>query len=118
MRDLQPDLHPIHRRIPVLGIVDATAAQRVCDRIDASQGKPLPDLLVDLDGVELLPARSVRMLDGAVSRAHERDLTVTLVAREGSVARRVLDVLANLRDGAALHPLSIVRAAEPDAPAV
>lgn len=118
MRDLKPDLHPIDRRIPVLGIVDATAAQRVCDRIDASQGQCVPELLVDLDAVELLPARSVRMLDGAVSRAHERDLTVTLVAREGSVARRVLDVLAGLRDGAALRPLSVVRASGPDAPAV
>lgn len=117
MRDLLIENDRQPRRITVRGVVDLTTAHDLCARIDAAQAPPPTALLLDLDGVELLPARVVGLIDGAVRRAESRDISVSLVAHEGCLARRVLDVLDDIqgpgeapaapRDGDATTPVVV-----------
>lgn len=76
----------------VRGEIDETAGPLFRQDLATHSGDFTRDLTVDLSDVEFFPSSAVAIAAIALENAKVRGTTLELVAREGSVAQRVLHI--------------------------
>ncbi|KMS77197.1 anti-anti-sigma factor [Streptomyces viridochromogenes] len=75
--------------VEVLGEVDLATAALVAEHLDAATGRPEPDVLVDLRGVDFFDCSGLRVLCRAETRARDRGGRLRVVS-DAQRLRRLL----------------------------
>ncbi len=80
------------RKVQVAGEVDVSNASKLRDAIDELIAEGVPSVDVDLSQVSYIDSTGIGVLVGAVHRAHDAGLSLTVSNPQRNVAR-VLDML-------------------------
>lgn len=80
--------------LTVTGELDELTAAELRDAIRKHSGDYSHPVVVDLSGVEYLPSAAIGVLAKSMQEAEARGHAVELVALDGTVAQRVLQVCA------------------------
>jgi anti-sigma B factor antagonist len=73
--------------VEVVGEIDLASAEFVLEHLDAATGRPRPDVLVDLRGVEFIDCSGLRVLCRGERRARERGGRLRLVSDAPHIRR-------------------------------
>ncbi|MGY6026672.1 STAS domain-containing protein [Streptomyces spinosirectus] len=73
--------------VEVVGEIDLATAEFILEHLDAATGRPCPDVLVDLRGVEFIDCSGLRVLCRGETRAREHGGRLRLVSDGPHVLR-------------------------------
>ncbi len=91
-RPLTFSLDAPHRTLRVTGEVGELSGAAFREAIAQYSAEYTQDLVIDLSDVEFLPSLGVGLLAVALQRAEETGSRIELVAAQGTIAERVLNI--------------------------
>ncbi|MCW2798303.1 STAS domain-containing protein [Nocardioides sp.] len=93
-RAFSSEFDPTIGTLRISGVIDEAAGDSLREALRVGSGDFSRDLVVDLNDVDFLPSMAVGVLATARNTAEDAGFRLELVAQDGTLAQRVLQVCA------------------------